>query len=71
MFAVYCLFSFYVFPQILQLRFPGDQRVGLVKRFLQSVSPVRIALTQKPEVRWPTAVEKRIACVINICAYHS
>lgn len=51
-----CLFSEksieYAYFQILQLRFPSDQRVGVARKFLQSFSPVRIALTQKPEVRY-------------------
>jgi len=41
-------------PQILRLRFPNDLRVNEVRRLLQSSRPVRIALTQKPEVRCPS-----------------
>lgn len=36
--------------QLLQLRFCEDQRVEEVRRLLQSSRPVRVALTQKPEV---------------------
>ena len=38
-------------PQVLSLRFPRDLRVSEVRRLLTSSKPVRIALTQKPEVR--------------------
>ncbi|XP_071962250.1 anaphase-promoting complex subunit 1-like [Antedon mediterranea] len=36
--------------EMLRLRFPDDLRVYEVRRLLQSTKPVRIVLTQKPEV---------------------
>lgn len=39
-------------PQVLKLCFPKDLRVNEVRRLLQSSKPVRVALTQKPEVRY-------------------
>ena len=41
----------YLLLQILGLRFPKDLRVNEVRRLLSSSKPVRIALTQKPEIR--------------------
>ena len=38
--------------QILRLKFPADARVREVKRLLQSVKAVRVALEQNPETRY-------------------
>ena len=38
--------------QVLKLRFPQDLRAKEVRRLLQSAEPVRIAIQQRPEVRY-------------------
>lgn len=49
-----CLHMFAVMSthvQVLEMRFPHDLRVNEVRRLLRSSEPVRISLTQRPEVR--------------------
>jgi len=53
--------------EILRLRFPNDLRVNEVRRLLQSSRPVRIALTQKPEVSDHEFIEEQETHLLAVC----
>ena len=51
--------------QLLKLRFSEDLRVNEVRRLLQSSRPVRISLTQRPEVRWVVSCFPVLECLAS------
>lgn len=50
--------------QVLKLHFPQDLRAKEVRRLLQSAEPVRIAIQQRPEVRY--ADMHVHACIMHV-----
>ena len=53
---------------MVRLVFREDLRLEELKRCLQSSKPVRVALTQRPEVRFAVRV---CVCVCGLCVYVS
>ena len=56
-------------PQVLKLCFPKDLRVNEVRRLLQSSKPVRVALTQKPEVRYTNTINLPCISYLSTCCH--